>query len=110
MVDQTPWIGVDLDGTLSEYTGWSPIIGPPVPKMMERLYKWLHTPGIQVKIFTARATMGDHEIQKVKDWLWANGLPKLEVTATKDMFMVELWDDRAIQVIKNTGIAIGVRE
>jgi hypothetical protein len=30
-------------------------------------------------------------------------LPDLEVTNAKDMDMIELWDDRAVQVIPNTG-------
>lgn len=104
-----PWIGVDLDGTLAEYAGWSGEIGKPVPLMMERVYKWLHQPGLGVKIFTARADRPS-EIVKIRAWMEANNLPDLEITNVKDMFMIELWDDRAIQVIKNTGIAIGVRE
>jgi hypothetical protein len=107
--DHSPWIAVDLDGTLAEYHGWSEEIGKPVPLMMERLYKWLHTPGLKVKIFTARASLGEEHILVVKQWLSKHALPDLEVTNVKDMFMIELWDDRAIQVIKNTGIAIGVR-
>lgn len=102
-----PWIGVDLDGTLAEYHGWDDEIGKPVPRMMERIYKWLHMPGLQVKIFTARADRPT-EIVKVKEWLIANGLPNLEVTNRKDMFMIELWDDRCVQVIPNTGIAVKV--
>ena len=31
---------------------------------------------------------------------------RLEVTATKDFEMIELWDDRCVQVIMNTGIPI----
>jgi hypothetical protein len=108
--EQLPWIGVDLDGTLAEYHGWSAEIGPPIPRMMERMYKWIHTPGLRVKIFTARAAMGTNAIVVVQQWLNKYNLPDLEVTNVKDMYMIELWDDRAIQVIKNTGIAIGVRE
>lgn len=105
-----PWIGVDLDGTLAEWHGWDHgKIGKPVPAMMARMYQWLHTPGLQVKIFTARAAMNaDVEIPRIHAWLAENGLPKLEVTCTKDMFMTELWDDRAIQVIPNTGIAVSI--
>ncbi len=103
---QIPWIGVDLDGTLAEYHGWSETIGKPVAPMMDRVYKWLHQPGIRVKIFTARASMGQHEITKVEAWMAEHGLPQLEVTCSKDMFMLELWDDRVIQVIHNTGIAV----
>lgn len=105
------WIGVDLDGTLAEWNGWQHDgkIGKPIPAMMERVYKWLHTPGLTVKIFTARAAMNaELEIPRIHAWLAENGLPQLEVTCCKDMFMVELWDDRAIQVIKNTGIAVTI--
>lgn len=104
-----PWIGVDLDGTLAEYHGWSETIGKPVPAMMARVYAWLHKPGLTVKIFTARADRPS-EVVKIKAWMEANGLPDLEVTNVKDMFMIELWDDRAIQVIPNTGIAFRVEQ
>lgn len=48
------WIGVDLDATLAEYYGYQgPIhIGPPVPKMLQRVKEWLAA-GITVKIMTA---------------------------------------------------------
>ena len=39
----------------------------------------------------------------VKAWLKQNGLPDLEVTNTKDFKMIELWDDRAVQVSRNSG-------
>lgn len=108
-MEHTPWIGVDLDGTLAEYHGWHPEIGKPVPAMMARVYQWLHKPGIAVKIFTARAALGEKEIAKVHQWLADNALPRLDVTNVKDMFMIELWDDRAVQVIPNTGIAVSVK-
>ena len=58
--------------------------------------------GIRVKIVTARAS--DPEgIPPVKSWLKKQGLPDLEVTNEKDFSMIELWDDRAIQVVPNTG-------
>ncbi len=109
---KTPWIGVDLDGTLAEWHGWShdKKIGKPIAPMMERMYKWLHTPGLEVKIFTARAAMNaDVEIPRIHAWLAEHGLPKLEVTCSKDMFMIELWDDRAVSVIPNTGIAVSAK-
>jgi len=99
-----PWIGVDLDGTLAEATVWQGIthIGPPVPLMLRRVQTWVKK-GIQVKIVTARA--GSPEgIAATQAWLQAQGLPALEVTDRKDFGMIELWDDRAIQVVQNTGI------
>lgn len=98
------WIGVDLDGTLARYSGWRGLdhIGKPVPVMLARVNHWL-AEGYTVKIFTARASEGEKGIAPVKKWLAENGLPDLEVTNRKDFAMVELWDDRAIQVVANTG-------
>ena len=102
--DSAPWIGVDLDGTLAEATPWKGMthIGPAVPLMLRRVRLWLEK-GMRVKILTARA--GDPEgLAATKAWLTAQGLPELEVTDRKDFGMIELWDDRAIQVVQNTGI------
>lgn len=99
------WIGVDLDGTLAHYEGWNDgTIGEPVPLMLERVKTWI-SQDREVKIFTARASQPE-EIEKVKEWLAEHGLPALEVTNVKDFAMIELWDDRAIQVIPNTGQAL----
>jgi hypothetical protein len=98
----TGWIGVDLDGTLAHYDGWNGgKIGQPIPKMLSRVSGWI-AEGKLVKIFTARACNED-QIPLVKDWLESIGLPRLEVTNVKDFNMIELWDDRCIQVIPNTG-------
>jgi len=102
--DFKPWIGVDLDGTLAEATPWQGIehIGPPVPLMLRRVKAWIEK-GVRVKIMTARA--GDPlGITATQQWLVAQGLPALEVTDRKDFGMIELWDDRAIQVVQNTGM------
>jgi len=102
--NQQGWIGVDLDGTLAEATAWQGMdhIGPPVPLMMRRVRLWLER-GLRVKIMTARA--GDPEgVVATQAWLKANGLADLEVTDKKDFGMIELWDDRAIQVVQNSGI------
>lgn len=98
-----PWIAVDLDGTLAEYTGWRGIwhIGQPVPLMKQRVLAWIEA-GYVIKVFTARASVPDG-VAPVKEWLARNGFPDLEVTNCKDFQMIELWDDRAIQVISNTG-------
>ena len=97
------WIGVDLDGTLACYDTWrgAEYIGEPIKPMIDRVKKWL-SHGKTVKIFTARAAVAE-QIPFVKKWLLQNDLPALEVTNVKDMWMVELWDDRCVQVEKNTG-------
>jgi len=111
------WIGVDLDGTLAHYDKWVAwnVIGYPIPLMLERVKNWI-AEGKTVKIFTARVGIDQatclvtsEEFDRaaitkiIQSWCVANGLPPLEVTATKDYGMVELWDDRCIQVIPNTG-------
>jgi hypothetical protein len=98
------YIAVDLDGTLAYYEKEymrQGIIGPPIPKMMERVRKWIEN-GETVKIFTARAAdFGNFPL--VRKWLEDNGLSELEIINEKDHFMKELWDDRCIQVETNTG-------
>ncbi len=97
------WIGVDLDGTLAEYNGWRGMehVGKPIPLMMDRVRNWLDQ-GITVKIFTARAGIPE-QVPYIKKWLKDNGLPELDITNVKDFAMIELWDDRCIQVEINTG-------
>ena len=121
MSDKRGWIGVDLDGTLAEYNGWinEAHIGKPVPLMAERVKQWL-SEGRDVRIFTARADggtvaieMGDNAgeafrdvariIGIIQDWTEKHFGVRLQVTNRKDYGMIELWDDRAVQVIPNTG-------
>jgi hypothetical protein len=118
------WIGVDLDGTLAKYDGWVNMfhIGEPIQLMLERVKKWL-AEGREVRIFTARIDGGgaaskmgvDPEVVKkyedieaitkiVQDWTEKHLGVRLEVTNKKDYGMVELWDDRCVQVIPNTGM------
>lgn len=105
------WIGVDLDGTLAEYHGWNGgVIGRPVPAMLARVKEWIKN-GQTVKIFTARACTGDAEqIKMIKSWCVEHIGRELEVTATKDFTMIELWDDRSVQVVPNTGKRIDGKE
>ena len=108
------WIGVDLDATLATYNGWKgpTHIGAPIAPMVERIKQWIMD-GIEVRIFTARVSR-QGSIQEVAAiraaigaWLVnVAGLPNLEVTNEKDYDMVELWDDRCVQVLPNTGMPI----
>ena len=97
------WIGVDLDGTLAHYDGWKgpSHIGTPVPAMLERVHRWL-AEGQTVKIFTARCCVPD-QIPPIAAWLEQHGLSGLSITNVKDFGMIELWDDRCVRVIPNTG-------
>lgn len=97
------WIGVDLDGTLAHYTGWrgAEHIGDPIPAMVDRVKAWM-AEGVTVKIFTARACVPE-QVPFISEWLKKHGMAGLEVTNVKDFGMVELWDDRSVRVVTNTG-------
>ena len=109
------WIGVDLDGTLAHYMHWISHldIGLPIAPMVTRVKAWLAA-GEDVRIFTARAgeQMSGAEraavIMAIESWCWSHIGRVLPITATKDFQMRELWDARAVQVIPNTGIRVGV--
>lgn len=98
------YISVDLDGTLAMYDGWQGPhhIGPPIPAMEKRIHNWL-ADGWEVRICTARASQAE-QIPVVEEWLVAHGFPKLKVVNYKDYGMIQLWDDRCVQVIPNTGM------
>jgi NTP pyrophosphatase (non-canonical NTP hydrolase) len=101
------WIGVDLDGTLAHYNGWKgpDHIGKPVLKMLERVKLWMAVDKYEIRIFTARAGVPE-QIPPVVAWLEKHGIGGLAITNVKDFSMVELWDDRCVQIIPNQGISI----
>lgn len=112
MSTQTEWIGVDLDGTLAVYDGWRGIhhIGEPIPLMVERVKAWLEK-GEDVRIFTARVGPQRSDVPDeigaimftIQEWCIKHIGHLLEITCQKDCYMRELWDDRCVQVIANTG-------
>jgi hypothetical protein len=107
------WIGVDLDGTLAKYEGWKGAchIGEPIKPMVDRVKKWISA-GKEVRIFTARVgpqkDINDavRSREAIQNWCMIHIGVVLSVTATKDFAMVELWDDRCVQVIPNEGIPV----
>lgn len=113
MTNPAGWIGVDLDGTLVKYNGWKGIfhIGEPIRPMVDRVCQWLNE-GHTVKIFTARvsdmrsAEEANQARAYIQDWCSKIFGVKLEVTNIKDFGMTQLWDDRAVQVVPNTGLTI----
>jgi hypothetical protein len=105
-----PWIGVDLDGTLATwYDGQGQAIGLVIEPMRNLILDWIKEDECDVKIFTARVAQyeSDWIMYDVQNWLQNNGMPRLEVTNIKDQYMVELYDDRAVQVEFNTGYIMG---
>lgn len=121
------WLGVDFDGTISEYKGWNGPghLGAPIPEMVRKV-KWVleNQPDVMVKIFTARAypivqtIYEDTDLSVIEDehleacviavraiQVWCKEVfgQVLPITCVKDYGMSELWDDRAISVTPNTG-------
>lgn len=111
-----PWVGVDLDGTLAVYDKWRGVdhIGDPIPRMVRRVQRHL-AKGDEVRIVTARVspkTEDDRDIEYTRavivNWCIQHIGVALKVTHEKDHGMMVIYDDRAIQVEKNTGRLIGV--
>lgn len=118
------WIGVDLDATLAHYDHWRGAghVGAPIAPMVERVAQWLRE-GREVRIMTARVyPLGridpsdivpmqyeprrrDAEMAVAAIRMWcAQHLGRvLTITCIKDYDMETLYDDRAVQVRKNTG-------
>jgi len=110
----------DLDGVLAEYHGPAGVgvIGPPIPRMVERVKAWLAA-GRDVRIFTARVSYGEaptcevpfettrrdaeHQRALIKAWCREHLGRELPVTNCKGYGAVEIYDDRAIQMIANAG-------
>lgn len=111
------WIAVDLDGTLAVYDHWRgpSHIGEPIPAMVERVKRWLEE-GRDVRIFTARVTsdgtiagavVASKARRAIRRWCALHIGRELPITNVKDSQMLELWDDRAVQVVTNTGEPVG---
>ena len=107
------WIGVDLDGTLAEYLGWQGMghIGEPIAPMVERVKAWLAV-GKDVRIFTARVCSSQSQedldvfLREYTRWCFQVFGRQLPVTSEKDWKMIELWDDRCVQIMPNIGIMV----
>jgi hypothetical protein len=106
------WIGFDLDGTLAHYLQWEGVekIGKPLEGMVERIKSYIKT-GHHVKILTARVgsvfpdtASASHE--HIEKWCELHIGVRLPITSEKDQMMVRLYDDRAVQVIANSGMTL----
>lgn len=127
------WIGYALDGTLAECgKGNLAQIGQPIPLMVARCLTDL-AKGLTVKIFTARVGPAQEEdfrqallhhaietppgktpeeaflawqIDLIESWCQLHLGRVLPITAAKDFQMAYCYDDRATQVVVNTGILL----
>ena len=113
-----------FDGTLAEYHGWAGTtnLGPPVPKMVERVKKML-AEGKDVRIFTARVwplrtteqdlTVNAKRVNEavaaymaIQVWCETHIGKALPITCIKDYGMISLVDDRLQQCYPNTGVLL----
>jgi hypothetical protein len=101
------WIGVDFDRTLAHYESWATnglSLGAPIPSVVERVKRWVAS-GWEIRIFTARASRGS-DVALIEAWCEKHIGCKLAVTDRKDFKCVALWDDIAVSVQANEGIAM----
>ena len=111
------WIGVDLDGTLALTCSNTREIGAPIGPMLSRVHGWLDQ-GIEVRIVTARVgasgvTLRDGTVDDqcnaerqralIGAWCVEHIGQSLPITHGKDVMLIELWDDRVVQVERDTG-------
>ncbi len=106
LVADHQWVGVDFDGCLArddEPGHFEPPypLGEPIPEMVQ-MVKSLLVAGVRVKIFSARA-FEPESIPVIQDWTEREGLGRLEVTNQRDYDLIRFYDDRAIQVVPNSG-------
>ncbi len=111
-------IYLDLDGTIAKYErghfhtqeDWDEArvpIGESLPYISDDIKRWL-TQGHTIKICTARVSDGNIEkkVKQVQDWCEEHYNFRPEVTNRKHYEMDYLLDDRAKQMIPNTGLLL----
>ena len=107
-------VAFDLDGTLAEYHGWNGIehIGEPIPTMVKR-WKEYRAKNIKCVIFTARASEAPEQemaMKIIQAWAMQHLEEIPDITNEKTPDIVRVYDDRARQVIENTGEVVGESE
>lgn len=111
------WVGFDFDGTLAKYDRWrgDEHLGKPIDLMVRRVQNYIER-GYTCRVFTTRvAPLEGRDVDRcrrlIQDWCEAHIGHRLEVTCIKDHGMLQMFDDKCIQVIKNTGkIVINQKE
>lgn len=118
--NKTRAIGVDFDCTLAYYEEGDldkhgpEFTGKPIAEMVKKVKKEL-AKGTEVYIFTARVNPGGEFAQAMRatksylvivEWCKKHLGQIVPVTHEKSWTWDEIWDDRAHQVIPNTGVFI----
>lgn len=114
------WIGFDWDGSLVKYDGTLGDGDPePVAKSLDYV-KQAISRGLDVRIFTARVAatgrktpegqddteFAEAQRRQIEAWCMKHLGRTLPVTATKDFEMLMCFDDRAVQLVANTGLTV----
>lgn len=114
-------IGCDFDKTMAHYEDGDidklgpEHVGEPIPEMVEKIKQAL-ADGAEVYVFTARVNPGDGTFKKalnatksyvvISEWCQRNIGTVLPITHEKSWRWSEIWDDKAKEVLPNTGIFI----
>jgi len=104
-------VAFDLDGTLAHYDGWKGEmhIGEPIAAMVER-WKAYRDKGVKCIIFTARYSEDpakEMAMKQIQAWAHQHLGEIPEITNEKTPNIVRIYDDRARQIIENTGEVVG---
>jgi hypothetical protein len=119
------YMSVDFDGTLQIRPRNEPltVLGEPIWPMVNLVKSWL-ADGMKVKIMTARVSpiqrgMNDYKSVAsfimeqeylIQEWCEKYIGQKLPVTCSKDTYMYQLYDDRAVCIEHNKGNIIGINK
>lgn len=104
-------VDFDLDGTLAYYDEFRgpEHIGTPIWPAVTAARR-LISDGTPVKIMTARVSSSSPVIETsyrvITAWCERYLGRVVPIVAEKDLEMTALWDDRAVQVVPNTGVPI----
>ena len=109
MIDRVrPWIERGTDVRIFTARVW-PIVGVIWPDMDVATAPMVSAPrGVTLLEHGRRITEAGIAAVSIRRWCELHLGRVLPITCCKDYSMVELWDDRVVQVIKNTGMQVGI--
>lgn len=100
------WIAVDFDETLVEATpgfGFEPRGLMPMVSLVRDWIEYTDRGGPEVRIFTARVSLGEEYIAPVREWSLRTFGRVLAITNVKDPYCIAIYDNLAFGVEANTG-------
>lgn len=112
--DEAPYFWVDLNGTLCHHEKGALVfdeagnflIGKPINKMVRRVRRWL-SEGMEVRIMSGSVGLGGDKAasaqKAIREWCREHFGRELKVTATITPRCIGIFNDKAHEVIRNTG-------